>query len=116
MRYDRAMARSYEVRSTAASLLRLARMKAGLSQAALAARADVPPTMISAYERDQRQPTLETLMRLLKAAGFELRMHLEPYDDHDDVLAVQRSTWTPEDHDRFAAMLESWRQAAPTDS
>jgi len=27
-----------------------------------------------------------TLMRLLKAAGFELRMQLAPHDDHDDVL------------------------------
>jgi len=25
-------------------------------------------------------------MRLLRAAGFELRMQLAPYDDHDDVL------------------------------
>jgi hypothetical protein len=42
--------------------------------------------MVSAYERDRRQATLPTLMRLLKAAGFELLMGLAPYDDHDDVL------------------------------
>ena len=43
--------------------------------------------MISAYERDRRQPTVPTLMRLLKGAGFDLTMHLVPSDPHDDVLA-----------------------------
>ncbi len=68
----------------AAGLLRLARSKAGMTQAELGDRAGVPASMISAYERDRRQPTLTTLLRLLKAAGYELRMHLVPYDDHDD--------------------------------
>ena len=39
--------------------------------------------MISAYERDQRQPTLTTPLRLLRAAGFDLRLHLAAYDPHD---------------------------------
>jgi transcriptional regulator with XRE-family HTH domain len=36
-------------------------MNDGMSQRELAERAGVPVTMISAYERDQRQPTLTTL-------------------------------------------------------
>lgn len=40
--------------------------------------------MISAYERDLRQPTLATLLRVLRAAGFDLRLHLEPYVWADD--------------------------------
>lgn len=71
-------------RSLAASLVRLARMKAGLTQGGLAARAGVPRSMISAYEGDRRQPTLATLQRLLRAAGFDLRLHLEPYVWADD--------------------------------
>jgi len=83
------MTQSYqEAPSTAAALLRLARRRAGLSQRELAERAGVPPTMISAYERDLRQPTMPTLLRLLRAAGFDLRMHLAPVDPHDDVLAA----------------------------
>ena len=58
-----------------------------MSQRELAERAGVPVTMISAYERDQRQPTLSTLLRLLRAAGFDLRLHLAAYDPHDDILA-----------------------------
>ena len=66
--------------SPAAALLQLARLKAGLSQRELADRASVPTTMISAYERDKRQPTLATLLKLLSAAGFDLSMRLEPLD------------------------------------
>ncbi len=82
-----------ELATPAAGLLQLARHKAGITQAELARRAGVPASMVSAYERDRRQPTLATLLRLLKAAGYELRMHLAPYDDHDDVLAEQRAAW-----------------------
>lgn len=107
-RYDCVMARSYERgRSTAAGILALARLKAGLSQGQLGARAGVPATMISAYERDKRQPTLPTLERLLRAAGYELRMHLEPVSDHDDVLAAHAPATTA----RHARHVEKWRQA-----
>lgn len=87
----------------AAGLLRLARSMAGITQAELARRAGVPATMISAYERDRRQPTLATLLRLLKAAGYELRLHLEPYDDHDDVLAAEREAWPVEQREAWEA-------------
>lgn len=64
----------------AGDLFRLARVKAGLTQAELADRAGVAQPLISAYERGQRQPTVPTLIRLLEAAGLELRMRLEPVD------------------------------------
>src|SRR5260370_12029906 len=73
--------------SPSSALLQLARLKSGMSQRELAERAGVPVTMISAYERDQRQPTLSTLLRLLRAAGFDLRLHLATYDPHDEILA-----------------------------
>ena len=53
--------------------------------------------MLSAYERDRRQATLPTLMRLLKAAGFELDMQLAPYDDQDDVLRELEQHRSPEE-------------------
>lgn len=64
----------------ARDLLRLARVKAGLTQAALAERAGVSQALVSAYENGRRQPTVPTLLRLLEAAGFDLRVHLEPPD------------------------------------
>jgi transcriptional regulator with XRE-family HTH domain len=105
--------RSYEIPSTAAALLQLARLKAGLSQRELADRAGVPATMVSAYERDKRQPTVETLLRLLHAAGFDLRMRLEPYDPHDDVLAALEEARTPRERVRRDRQIDAWRQATP---
>lgn len=99
--------------SPAAALLQLARLKAGLSQQALAERALVPATMISAYERDRRQPTLPTLLRLLHAAGFDLSMRLEPYDRHDEVLdALERGRSGTERRKRDR-QIEAWRRAQP---
>jgi transcriptional regulator with XRE-family HTH domain len=97
------MAQSYVTPpSTAAALLQLARLKAGLSQRQLAERASVPTTMISAYERDQRQPTVPTLLRLLRAAGFDLRMRLEPYEAAEDDIETLD-----------VRQAEKWRQAHP---
>ena len=58
--------------STAGALLRQARRDAGLSQVALAARAGVTQSVISAYESGHRQPSLPTLSALVEAAGYEL--------------------------------------------
>lgn len=82
-----------------AGLLRQARLGAGLTQAQLAVRAGVPRTMVSAYERDLRQPTLPTLVRLLRAAGFELRVRLVPSAVQDDVLREMEQQFTTTEHE-----------------
>ena len=65
--------------TVAAGLIRLARDKAGLTQTELAGRAGVSQQAISAYETGRKEPTLPFLQRLLGAAGFEMRVKLEPY-------------------------------------
>lgn len=99
--------------SSAAALVQLARLKAGLSQRELAERAGVPTTMISAYERDRRQPTLETLRKLLRAAGFDLRLELAPYDPHDDVLEALERDRSADERAMRDRQVEAWRQAKP---
>lgn len=61
-------------------LLRNARQRAGLSQRQMAERAGVRPAMISAYERNLRDPTIGTLQRLLEAVGVTLTGQLAPSD------------------------------------
>lgn len=58
--------------STAATLLRQARRRSGLSQRALAARAGTSPAAIGAYESGSRDPSVTTLERILAGAGFHL--------------------------------------------
>jgi len=105
------MTQSYSSVSTSAGLLQLARLKSGLSQKKLADRAGVPATMISAYERDLRQPSVPTLLRLLAAAGYELRMHLEPLDGHDRVLEELEANRSQSDRQHRDRQQRAWREA-----
>ena len=60
----------------AATSLREARRRAGLTQAALAERSGTSQATISAYESGRKEPSVETLSRLLAAAGA--RLAVEP--------------------------------------
>src|SRR5260370_24742527 len=60
----------------AGSLLRRARVGAGMSQAELAFRAGVAQSVISAYEAGRRQPSLPTLATLIDAAGCGLAVDI----------------------------------------
>jgi hypothetical protein len=86
------MTATQERDALAGDLLRLARAKAGLTQAQLAARAGVAQSLISAYENGHRQPTLPSLKRLLAAAGLELRTRLEVPDDQSAAVAQWEAT------------------------
>lgn len=55
-----------------AASLRDARRRAGLTQAALAQRAGTSQATVSAYERGRKEPSVETLGRLLSATGSRL--------------------------------------------
>jgi transcriptional regulator with XRE-family HTH domain len=104
-----------ELPSVSAALLQLARLRTGMNQRELAERAGVPVTMISAYERGLRQPTLTTLLRLLHAAGFDLRLHLAPYDPHDHVLRALEDGRTDEERRQRDRQMRAWREATPVD-
>jgi transcriptional regulator with XRE-family HTH domain len=54
------------------TILRDARRRAGLSQAALAARTGTSQATISAYESGRKRPSVDTLGRLLGATGWRL--------------------------------------------
>jgi hypothetical protein len=60
----------------ASAALHDARLRAGLSQAELAARSGTSQATISAYESGAKQPSVATFSRLLAAAGA--RLSVEP--------------------------------------
>ena len=62
----------------AADTIRAARLRAGLTQHALAARAGTSQATISAYEAGRKQPSLRTLQRLLAVTGSRLEVVSEP--------------------------------------
>jgi transcriptional regulator with XRE-family HTH domain len=61
----------------AAKLLRDARIRAGLSQRRLAHRAGTAQSVVARVELGETSPGWDTLVRLLAAAGFELRPELD---------------------------------------
>ena len=72
----------------AGNLIVLARKERGLSQRELANRAGTSQAAIAAYESGRRSPSLETLARIVRAAGLDLRIQLAPADSHDEWLAL----------------------------
>jgi transcriptional regulator with XRE-family HTH domain len=65
----------------AASIVRRARTRAGLSLRALAARAGTSHSALAAYESGRTVPTVDTLGRVVRAAGFQMTAELEPRVD-----------------------------------
>lgn len=63
---------------SAASTLRDARTRAGLTQTQLAAKAHIAQSVVSAYESSRREPSFETLRNLVAATGFDLDLVLVP--------------------------------------
>jgi transcriptional regulator with XRE-family HTH domain len=64
-----------------ATLLREARLRAGLSQIALAERSGKDRVQIGRYESGAVAPSLDTLSDLVRACGFELSLELTASDD-----------------------------------
>jgi len=88
-------------------LIRMARRRAGLSQQDLAGRAATSQAAISAYESGRRSPSVDTLVRVLAAAGFELRMRLAAPDTHDSTRRKAEAMLPRDAVESFAAAERS---------
>ena len=63
-----------------ADLIREARLRAGLTQYELAERTGRDRSVIARWEQGAVAPSLETLVELVRACGFELPLELIPLD------------------------------------
>lgn len=66
------------------------RLASDLSQRDLARRAGTSQPAIARLERGDTSPTVATLERLARAAGFRLRVDLVPEDAPDPVIAAYK--------------------------
>lgn len=96
----------------AAALVVQARQRSGLSQAELARRAGTSRTALSAIEHGKRDPGLERLQKILRAAGFDLLTSLADHDDHDDVLKELGAQMSPPDRTRFNQAMRDFYEEA----
>jgi transcriptional regulator with XRE-family HTH domain len=96
---------------TSGTLIRQARMRAGLSQVELSERSGKDRAQIARWERDVVTPSLETLRELLQACGFDLDMQLvlyQPPDARHDARIEKALARTPQE--RLQAMLRARRR------
>jgi transcriptional regulator with XRE-family HTH domain len=66
---------------TGADLVRIARLRAGISQRELARRVNRHQSAIARWESGRVAPSFETLRTLIRACGFELTYGLANADD-----------------------------------
>jgi transcriptional regulator with XRE-family HTH domain len=95
-------------RSDAAALLRRARARTGLTQRALARRAGTTQAVVARIESGRTSPGWDTLQRLLRASGFDLRVEIVPRTSSQghmmqDVTRILRLS--PEDRLREVAAV-----------
>jgi transcriptional regulator with XRE-family HTH domain len=90
-----------------AAILREARLRAGLSQDELAKVARRDRTVIARYEQGVVAPSLDTLVQLLRACGFDIPLELVPYDAGPDERIEEIQMLAPER--RLDRMLEQRR-------
>jgi len=89
------------------ALIKAVRRRQGLSQAALAARAGTSQPVISAYEHGHRDPSYDTLRRIVEAGGERLQLDSVPLGP-DLPPAVD-----PEEHARRLLDVLSLSDAIP---
>jgi transcriptional regulator with XRE-family HTH domain len=90
----------------AASMLRMARRRAGLTQRGLARRAGVPQPTISRIERGQVSPSIATLGPLIQACGMQLEVVDRPGAGVDRSLIAQRLALSP--RERLRRAVTEW--------
>ena len=80
----------YHMAMNAAVIVRAARTRAGLSLRALADRAATSHSTLAFYESGRKVPTVETLDRIVRSAGYDLDVAMTPRVGNGDATARGR--------------------------
>jgi len=90
--------------ATSGSIIREARLRAGLSQQELGEAAGKDRTQIARWERDAVQPSFESLLEIVRACGFDISVDLVPFvRPHVETL---QATYQLTPQQRLDRMLE----------
>jgi transcriptional regulator with XRE-family HTH domain len=91
---------------TSGTLIREARLRAGLSQGELSERSGKDRAQIARWEHDIVQPSFETLRELVRACGFDLDLTLLPYGVDERETARLRKSLLRSPQERLQAMMK----------
>jgi hypothetical protein len=93
-----------------ADLIREARLRAGLTQYELAARSGRDRSVIARWEQGVVAPSVETLVDLVRACGFDLPLELVPYENEAGERLRRNALLSPER--RVQRMLQARAKAS----
>src|SRR5438445_9541021 len=79
-----------------ADLIREARLRAGLTQYELAERSGRDRSVIARWEQGVVAPSVETLVELVRACGFDLPLELVPLETSGDDRLRKNALLSPE--------------------
>jgi transcriptional regulator with XRE-family HTH domain len=79
-----------------AAIIREARLRAGLTQAELAKRTGRERSVIARWEQGAVSPSVETVLALVEACGFDLPLELVPAEPADDKALRKNLLLSPE--------------------
>jgi len=95
--------------ATSASIIREARLRAGLSQQELGDAAGRDRTQIARWERDVSHPRFETLLEAVRACGFDIAVDLVAFErPHVETL---QGTYRLTPQERLDRLLERSRRS-----
>jgi hypothetical protein len=84
-------------------VIKEARKRAGITQAELGIRLGKAQSAIARWERDDVQPSLETLRELVRGCGFDLSFFISKFDDSNETIIDEHLRMTTKE--RFADLL-----------
>ena len=90
--------------ATSGSIIREARLRAGMSQIELGEASGRDRTQIARWERDAVQPSFETLLAIVRACGFDISVDLIAYHPPPATAVKELYQLTPQQ--RLDRMLE----------
>ena len=99
----------------AATLIREARSRSGLGLRELARRSGTSHGTLARYESGEVDPRMGTLVRIVAACGYELRIALAAPDTSDRRLELVMAGMSPADRARSAAAVSGLRGLAAPD-
>jgi transcriptional regulator with XRE-family HTH domain len=94
-----------------ANLIREARLRAGLTQTQLGERIGKATVQVGRWETGAVAPTVDTLLAIVRACGFDIPLMLQPYEPMDDRRLVALQRRSPEQ--RVQHMLARLREGEP---
>jgi transcriptional regulator with XRE-family HTH domain len=93
--------------ATSGSIIREARLRAGLSQGDLQERSGKDRAQIARWERGAVEPSFETLRQLVRACGFELDVSIGPAEVDETGEKVLRRKLRLSPQERLQELLKA---------